>query len=110
MSKLAIPWTGSAKLTQPFGKMDAKENGRGWLTAVDAKTGAIRWRYQSATPLVAGVTATAGGIVFAADLAGNVFGFDAASGAIRFRAQTGQPIGGGIVSYSVRGRQFVAVA
>jgi alcohol dehydrogenase (cytochrome c) len=110
IGKLALPWTGSAKLKEPFGKMDQKEKARGWLTAVDADNGAIRWRHQSVAPLVAGVTTTAGGVVFAADLAGNVFGFDATSGAIRFRAQTGQPVGGGIVSYSVAGRQFVAVA
>jgi alcohol dehydrogenase (cytochrome c) len=109
ISKLALPWTGSAKLAEPFGKMDPKERGAGWLTAVDADNGAIRWRYHSPTPLVAGVTATAGGLVFIADLTGNVIAFDAASGAERFRTSTGQPVGGGIVSYAVNGRQYIAV-
>ena len=34
--KLGIPWTGSAKLTEPFGRMDPKAKARGWLTAIDA--------------------------------------------------------------------------
>jgi alcohol dehydrogenase (cytochrome c) len=110
VGKWAIPWTGSAHLTQPFGVMDPKAAARGWLTAVDLITGAVRWRYSSPTPIVAGVTATAGGVVFAADLAGNVLAFDAATGAELYRHNTGQPIGGGIISYSVMGRQYVAVA
>jgi alcohol dehydrogenase (cytochrome c) len=70
----------------------------------------MRWQYHSPTPMVAGVTATAGGLVFTADLHGNVLGFDARDGTIRFRATTGQPVGGGVVSYAVGGKQYLAVA
>ncbi|GJG89609.1 quinoprotein ethanol dehydrogenase [Gemmatimonadetes bacterium T265] len=108
--KVGIPWTGSARLLEPFGHMDPRDQGRGWLTAVDADDGAVRWRYASPTPLVAGVLATAGGLVFTADLVGNVLAFDARSGAERWRTNTGQPIGGGVVSYGVAGRQYLAVA
>jgi alcohol dehydrogenase (cytochrome c) len=108
--KRGLPWTGSARLTQPFGRMDPKAEARGWITAVDADDGSVRWRHRTTTPIVAGITATAGDVVFAADLAGHVFGFDAATGAERFRYDTGQPIGGGIVTYLVAGRQYVAVA
>lgn len=108
--KYGIPWTGSAHLFAPFGKMDPREQGRGWLTALDADDGAVRWRYASPTPLVAGVLATAGGLVFTADLDGNVLAFDAQNGKERWRANTGQPIGGGVVTYTVAGRQYVAVA
>ena len=65
--------------------MDPKESAKGWLTAVDADNGAVRWRYRSVTPLVAGVTVTEGGVVFTADLHGDVLAFDAATGAILFR-------------------------
>jgi alcohol dehydrogenase (cytochrome c) len=109
-NKLGIPWTGSAKLMDPFGVMDSLSNRRGWLTAIDADDGSVKWRYASPTPLVAGVTATAGGLVFAADLDGNLLGFDQSDGSIRFRYNTGQPIGGGVVSYSVGGKQYIAVA
>lgn len=108
--KMGIPWTGSARLRDPFGVMDPLTERHGRLTAVDADNGSVRWRYESASPMVAGVTATAGGLVFAADLSGNVLGFDARTGAVIFRYNTGQPIGGGIVSYAVAGKQYVAVA
>lgn len=109
-NKLGIPWTGSAKLMNPFGVMDSLSLRHGWLTAVDADDGSVKWRYASPAPIVAGVTATAGGLVFTADLGGNVLGFDQRDGSVRFRYNTGQPIGGGVVSYAVAGRQYIAVA
>ena len=109
-NKLALPWTGSARLMLPFGKNDDPAKGTGWLNAIDADDGTMRWRYHSPTPLVAGVLATAGGLVFTADLRGNVIGFDAQTGDQRFHYNTGQPIGGGVISYGVGGKQYVAVA
>lgn len=108
--KRGIPWTGSASLFNPFGVMDPVAQRKGWFTALDAMTGKVRWRLASTAPFVAGVTATAGGLVFTADLAGNFMALDAESGTVLFRYNTGQPVGGGVVSYSVAGRQYVAVA
>jgi alcohol dehydrogenase (cytochrome c) len=108
--KAGIPWTGSSKLFEPFGKMDPLTNRRGRLSAIDADGGQVRWRYDAATPLVAGVTATAGGVLFAADLNGQLLGFDARNGSILFRYETHQPIGGGIVTYRVGDVQYLAVA
>jgi alcohol dehydrogenase (cytochrome c) len=106
--KDGLPWTGASQLEEPFGSPDSTR--RGWLTALDAEVGRIRWQYSSPTPLVAGITATAGGLVFTADLNGDVLGFDAENGRILWRSHTGQPVGGGVVSYAVGGRQFIAVA
>lgn len=106
--KDGLPWTGSAELRQPFGKPDSTR--RGWLTAVNADDGRVEWRYASPTPMVAGITATAGGVVFTGDLNGDVLAFDAKSGQILWRSNTGQPIGGGVASYAVGNRQFIAVA
>ncbi|MBA3895178.1 MAG: PQQ-binding-like beta-propeller repeat protein [Gemmatimonadales bacterium] len=80
------------------------------MTALDAETGAIRWRFRSLTPMVAGVTPTAGELVFTGDLYGDVLALDAVTGAVRWRWSTGLPIGGGVVTYRVDGRQYVAVA
>jgi PQQ-dependent dehydrogenase (methanol/ethanol family) len=106
--KLGLPWTGSSELRHPFGVQDS--TWAGWLTAVDAGSGAIRWRYRSPTPLVAGITSTAGGLVFTGDLRGDFMAFDARTGAIRWNHPTGQPIGGGVVTYRAAGKQLVAVA
>jgi alcohol dehydrogenase (cytochrome c) len=83
---------------------------RGWLTAADASTGAVKWRYRSSQPMIAAVTATAGNVIFAGELTGDFIALDAATGAERFRHNTGGPIGGGIATYSVGARQYVAVA
>lgn len=83
---------------------------RGWLTAFDADTGAVRWKLEAPKPVLAGVTPTAGGVVFAADLAGNLFALDAASGKRLWNDNVGQPLGGGIITYRVGDRQFLAAA
>jgi alcohol dehydrogenase (cytochrome c) len=106
--KDGLPWTGSSELREPFGAPDRTR--RGWLTAVNADNGQVRWTYASPTPLVAGITATAGGLVFTGDLKGNVLALDGESGRILWRGRTGQPIGGGVASYAVGGRQYIAVA
>lgn len=56
------------------------------------------------------MTAAAAGLIFAGELSGDIIALDAATGKERFRHTTGGPVGGGIVSYSVGGRPFIAVA
>jgi len=43
--------------------LDPVEKSQGWLTAVDASTGAVKWKYRSPRQMVATVTTTAGNIV-----------------------------------------------
>ncbi|HEX3866095.1 MAG TPA: PQQ-binding-like beta-propeller repeat protein [Gemmatimonadaceae bacterium] len=80
----------------------------GWLTAVDARSGAVKWRFHAPGPIVAGVTPTAGGVVFNGDLAGNFYAFDAGSGAMLYTYHTGGAIAGGVITYAIRGLQYVA--
>lgn len=82
----------------------------GWLTSFDADSGTVRWKFHAPHPMLAGVTPTAGGIVFAADMSGELYAFGADSGHVLWKTNTGQSIGGGIISYSAGGRQLVAVA
>ena len=83
---------------------------RGWLTAYDADTGSVRWKLETPKPIIGAVTPTASGLVFAADLAGNLFAVDAATGKKLWNDQVGQPIGGGIITYRAGGQQLVAAA
>ena len=82
----------------------------GWLTAVDAVTGATRWRHRSSEPVLAGVTTTSGNLVFAGETTGDFLALDATTGDVLYRFNTGGGIGGGIVSYALGGKQYVAVA
>ncbi|HXS28395.1 MAG TPA: PQQ-binding-like beta-propeller repeat protein, partial [Steroidobacteraceae bacterium] len=72
----------------------------GWVTAVDADTGAVRWKYHDAAPVLAGVTPTAGGIVMTGDNAGNFLVFDSGSGKLLFNYPTGGALAGGLVTYA----------
>ncbi|MBL8958322.1 MAG: PQQ-binding-like beta-propeller repeat protein [Gemmatimonadetes bacterium] len=83
---------------------------RGWITASDGSTGAVRWRYASRKPVVAAVTTTAGGVVLAAELTGDFLVLNARTGAVLFRHNTGGQAGGGVVTYQVGATQYVAVA
>ncbi len=84
------------------------DTARGWLTAVDADGGAVRWRFRAPAPLVAGVTHTAGGLVLTGDLAGNLYAFDNTTGKVAFQTNLGGAIAGGVMTYETRGRQYVA--
>jgi alcohol dehydrogenase (cytochrome c) len=82
----------------------------GWVTAVDADSGMVRWRNHTTTPMVAGIAVTAGGLVMTADLNGDFVAYDAATGKELHRIATGQPGGGGVITYQTGGSQKVAMA
>jgi alcohol dehydrogenase (cytochrome c) len=83
---------------------------QGWLTAVDASTGKVRWRYRSPLPMVAAVTTTAGGLVLTGENTGDFLALDATTGRELYRFNTGGGMGGGVISYGVNGRQYIAAA
>jgi alcohol dehydrogenase (cytochrome c) len=93
-----------------FGDKDPFEKSQGWISAIDADTGVVRWKYRSSMPVVAGVTPTAGGVVFAGELTGDAIALDAKTGALLWRHPTRNAIGGGVITYRVGGKQQVAVA
>lgn len=89
---------------------DPPDKARGWLTAVDASTGEVRWKYESAKPMIAAVTTTSADLVFAGEMTGDLIALDARSGKVLYRFNTGGVMNGGIVSYGIDGKQYVAVA
>jgi alcohol dehydrogenase (cytochrome c) len=106
------PWSGERSLN-PFNLGDkfARADGYwgGWLHAVDADTGQWKWRLRSDYPIVAGVTPTAGGLVFFGDVGGNVYAVNAETGERLWGQKVGGMIAGGVITYSVSGLQKVAV-
>jgi alcohol dehydrogenase (cytochrome c) len=87
---------------------DPPATSHGWLTAIDASTGAVKWKYRSPRPMVASVTATAGNLLLTGELTGDLLALDARTGDVLYRFNTGGPMGGGIVTYAVGGTQYVA--
>jgi outer membrane protein assembly factor BamB len=105
--KRGAPWTGDYQ--GGFGRQDPKERWQGWLTAVDADNGQVRWKYRAKAPLLAPVTATAGGILFTGEVTGDVVALDARTGRVLWRDNAGQAIGAGITPYAVNGQERIAV-
>jgi alcohol dehydrogenase (cytochrome c) len=104
-------WSGNDDDHAPFGQQDLAGRWAGWVYASNADTGAVAWSYKTPAPILAGVTATLGGLVFTADMAGTVFAFDATSGAKLWSAGVGGAVGGGVISYAGKaGHQRIAVA
>jgi alcohol dehydrogenase (cytochrome c) len=80
----------------------------GWLSAVDANTGAVRWKFHAGAPVLGGITPTAGGIVFAGDNSGEFYVFNSATGEVLKRISTGGSLAGGVITFEVGSKQHVA--
>ena len=100
------PFVGS---TNGFGTLDPQSRAKGWLTAVDADTGRVKWKWQSGMPLLAAVVPTAGGVVFTGGLNGDFMAFNARTGKMLYRHKTPAPIPGGLAAYGVNGKEYIAV-
>jgi alcohol dehydrogenase (cytochrome c) len=105
-----LPMTFTGHAAGGFGDFDPKDQWKGWITATDPDAGQVRWKYQTRTPLLAAVTATAGGVVLAGDMDGRLIVLDAQTGQVVREVETGAPMGGGIITYDVGGRQYIAAA
>jgi alcohol dehydrogenase (cytochrome c) len=101
------PFIGSANA---FGDQDPKDQRFGHVTAVDADSGRVVWKYDTDTPMVAALTPTAGGLLLTGDTKGNFLAFDAATGAVLLKKDLHDAIGGGIITYILGGRQYIAIA
>ena len=107
---LGQPWSASADEENVFGEQDDPARARGWINAIDADDGSVRWVWPGPAPQLSGVTPTAGGLVFVGTLTGTLVALDAETGAERLAYAVGGAMGGGVVTYRAGGRQLVAVA
>jgi alcohol dehydrogenase (cytochrome c) len=80
----------------------------GWLTALDSDTGKVKWKFHDAAPIVAGVTPTAGGVVFTGDVAGSLLVFSSVTGQLLYKKSTGGGLAGGVITYDIDEKQYVA--
>lgn len=90
-----------------------QNTGEAWgtLSAIDlGRGGRIRWQVRTDEPLVGGVLATAGGLVFSGAGEGRFAAFDAGSGRELWSWQCEAGVNAPPVTYAAGGRQYVAVA
>ena len=83
---------------------------KGWITALDGESGRVLWKYQTDGQVLAGLTSTKSGVLFAGDVRGNLFAFDARGGSVLNRIDAGGALNNGLISYAVDGKQYVAAA
>jgi glucose dehydrogenase len=79
------------------------------ISAFDPVTGKKEWTFNTKYYNMSSLLATAGDLIFGGDLEGNVFALDARTGQKLWSFNTGGRIASAAVSYSVNGRQYIAV-
>ncbi|MGH8315048.1 MAG: pyrroloquinoline quinone-dependent dehydrogenase [Steroidobacterales bacterium] len=97
-------WLGGAFKTIP------SEEQWGQLVAVNLDTGKVAWKHKTPQPLIGGVLATAGGLVFNGEANGWFKAYDAKTGRELWKYNCGAGVNAPAVSYMVGGKQYVAVA
>ena len=97
-------WLGGAFKVVP----SEKQWGR--LAAVNIDTGKMVWKVDTEQPLIGGVLATAGNLVFNGEGNGLFRAFDARTGKKLWEYQAGAGVNAPAVSYMVGNKQYIAVA
>ena len=97
-------WLGGAFTNVPGGIQ------AGNVTAVDYNTGKIKWQVKTPQPMIGGILATAGGLVFTGESNGWFKAYDAKDGKVLWKFQAGAGVNAPPSSYMVGGKQYIAVA
>jgi alcohol dehydrogenase (cytochrome c) len=87
-----------------------EDEGYGAVRAFDPKTGEKKWEFKMGDVTDAGILTTATDVLFSGGREGYFFALDARNGELLWRAAVGGPVTSGPMTYSVRGRQYVAVS
>jgi PQQ-dependent dehydrogenase (methanol/ethanol family) len=90
-------------------KAIASEQQWGNVTAVDYNTGKIRWKVKTEQPMIGGIMATAGGLVFTGEGNGQFKAYDSANGNLLWSFQAGAGVNAPPASYTVDGKQYIVV-
>src|SRR5881296_3444811 len=106
-----VPYPGGSKLLLGGAlKTIPGEEQWGQLAAVNLDTGKLAWKVKTPQPLIGGVLATAGDLVFNGEANGWFKAFDAKTGKVLWKYNCGAGVNAPAVSYMVGNKQYVAVA
>ncbi|HKP30763.1 MAG TPA: PQQ-binding-like beta-propeller repeat protein [Gemmatimonadales bacterium] len=84
--------------------------GAGILAAVDPNTGKVAWQQKTTLPLIGGVLATAGGLVFSGQSDGSFDAWDATTGNHLWQYRTGAGCNAAPMTWQIEGKQQIGIA
>jgi alcohol dehydrogenase (cytochrome c) len=82
----------------------------GRLSAIDLRDLSTKWSHTQRAMFLTGVLTTAGGLTFVGDLDRYFKAFDSNTGEVLWQSRLGAPLHGYPISYSVGGKQYIAVS
>jgi alcohol dehydrogenase (cytochrome c) len=106
----AMPRSPVPMVVAPQVQNRKEEDGYGAIRAFDPKTGEKKWEFKLSEVTDSGVLSTASDLVFSGGRDGYFFALDGRNGELLWRATLGGQVSSGPMSYSVGGKQYVAVS
>ena len=96
-------WLGGAFTNVPGGVQT------GNVSAVNYNTGKIAWQVKTPQPMIGGILATSGGLVFTGEGNGAFKAYDSSNGKLLWQFQAGAGVDAPPSSYVVDGKQYIVV-
>ena len=87
-----------------------EDEGYGAVRAIDPMTGDRKWEFKMADVTDAGVMTTGSDLLFSGGREGFFYALDARTGELLWKANVGATVASGPMSYSVAGKQYVAIS
>lgn len=81
----------------------------GLVSAIDLATGRIKWQVKTEQPLMGGVLATRGGLLFMGEGNGDFNAYDSGTGDLLWQAKADAGVNAPPISYEIDGVQYIAV-
>jgi alcohol dehydrogenase (cytochrome c) len=87
-----------------------EDEGYGAVRAIDPQTGQKKWEFKLSDVIDSGILTTDSNLLFTGSREGYFFALDARDGRMLWKAPVGGPVFSGPMTYSLGGKQYVAVS